>query len=157
MIEYIYNIIRILSNFEFKIWDYAKDGGMQATHAAQEYYCDKCNKEVISDIEVKEISRFVRYKYIDKCKNSLRREMIEIIGGLQELKIDIDDIQVIIMADVKSDSIKLVLESPFHSCVAIYSDNPNASFLIRTVMGYSLSEIGKERLAIGVADLLMKN
>lgn len=155
MIEYIYNIIKILSAFEFKVLEYAQDGGLQMTSAAQQYYCSATGRSCISDNEVKEIARFMRYRYIDKCKSNLWDTLSLMTEGAQQFEAEIEDVHLVITADIRSNQIELSIESPFNVRISISDEDPNTSFLFHTTTGRMANEIAKERVSEGIADLLL--
>ena len=156
MIEYIYNIIRILSDFEFKVWDYAKDGGAQVTSAAQKYYCLKSGITV-SDNEVKEINRFISYKYEDKCKEHIWNKKINLTEGRQRLEIDLEGVHLVITADIRPKSIDLSIESPFYASTRVYDNDPNTSFLIQTATGKTANATAKEKISQNLAILISRS
>lgn len=156
MNEYIYDIIRVLSEFDFSVWNYAKDNGLQVNNAAQQYYCKKLKKDNISDNEVKEITRFIYYKYEDKCKSCLGSKIFQLSEGTQILEVELEDVQLRISVDIQCNSIEISLESPFKATVSISDDNPNESFLIQTVTGNVANELTKGKITRGISTLLLR-
>lgn len=153
MTEYIYNIIKVLSDFNFSVWDYIKDNGLQVNSAAQRYYCTVLEKLNVSDNEAKEISRFIRYKYQDKCKLILWDSLIKLREGQQVLELELEGVRIIFSVTIQCHSIEMSVDFPYKSKITI-SEEANTSYLIPTVTGRIPNSIAKENVLRGITMLL---
>ena len=154
MKEYIYDIIRVLSDFHFSIWDYTQTNGLQVISAARKYYCDALGKNDINDDEAKEIARFIYYKYQDKYKLYLGDKMLQLSEGVQELEFEIEDTKLVITVDIRHTYIEISIHSPFESRISMCAENSNDTFLIHTVNGQIPNKQAKEKVLWGIATLL---
>lgn len=154
MTEYIYNIIKVLSDFNFRAWDYIKDNGLQVTSAARSYYCTALGKLNVSDNEAKEIARFIAYKYQDKCKSFLWDSLITLREGQQVLEVELDGVRLGFSVNIQCNSIKISQDYPFKSKLSIYEEDLNTSYLIQTVTGKIPNDTAKEKVLRGITILL---
>ena len=154
MTEYIYDIIKVLSGLDFSVWDYIKDNGLQVTSAAHRYYSAAQKKPDISDNEAKEIARFLRYRYQDKCRSFLWNSLIQLREGPQVVEGDLEGVRLVFSVEIQDRSIQTSLVCPFKSKTSIYEESTDESYLIQTAAGKMPNKVAREKILRDITVLL---
>ena len=158
MTEYIYDIIRILSKFDFKLWDYASDRGLRVTSAAKRLYCETLGKTFPSDDEAKEIARLIRYKFEDRFITCLGGCLPIIKEGKQRMELEVEEIPLVCKLDVQPKRIDISIECDGRerSETVSIDDDSNEVFIIESAIGNIAGVRAKELICFHICRLTLE-
>ena len=154
MTEYIYSILKSLSDFDFTVSEYVSDGGFKVTSSATQRYFKYVGCRSLEDIEIKEICRLLNLRYKNKLKDLIFSQIPLIPAGEQRFNIELDSSTLSIWINLQPDKLSLSIDGAESKRSEIVASEE--SFLNNTVIGPTASSAAKEAFIERLSQLLLK-
>ena len=153
MTEYIYSILKSLSDFDFAVLEYASDGGIKVTNAAINRYRSTTDRKRLENYEINEITRLLKHRYLHKFGELTYDQIPMLPAGEQELRINIEDSILVFNLNLQASKLAISIKEPIAKRTEVQATV--YSFLHNTVIGPIASAEAKEILTYKLAELMI--